>query len=58
MFDLSKLKGFADDQSFVPQMLKFPYGSLENIVGKGENGGHHHFLLFSQDFQKPFFLRD
>ena len=25
----------------------------ENIMGKGENAGHQHFLLFQQYFQKP-----
>ena len=25
----------------------------ENIVGKGENAGYHHFLFFPQCFQKP-----
>ena len=30
---------------------------LENIMGKGENAGHQHFvLLFPQCFQKPSFL--
>ena len=28
---------------------------VENFVGKGENAGYQHFLLFSQYFQKvPF----
>ena len=26
---------------------------VENIVGKEENAGYQHFLLFSQCFQKP-----
>ena len=25
----------------------------ENLVGKGENAGYQHFLLFLQCFQKP-----
>ena len=29
---------------------------LENIMGKGENVGYHHFLLFLQCFQKAFSL--
>ena len=30
-------------------------GRVENIVGKGENAGYQHFLLFPQCFQKaPF----
>ena len=27
---------------------------VENIVGKGENAGYQHFLLFPQYFQKPY----
>ena len=27
-------------------------GRLENIVGKGENAGYQHFLLFQQCFLK------
>ena len=27
-------------------------GWVENIAGKGENAGYHHFLLFPQCFQK------
>ena len=30
-------------------------GLVENIVGKGENAGHQHFLLFPQCFQKVYF---
>ena len=40
----------------VAQKLKFVYGRVENIVGKGENAGYQHFLLFSQSFQKSFLL--
>ena len=28
------------------------YEQVENIVGKGENAGNQHFLLFPQCFQK------
>ena len=28
------------------------YDREENIVGKGENAGYEHFLLFPQYFQK------
>ena len=31
--------------------MKFDFGSGENIVGKGENAGYQHFLLFLQCFQ-------
>ena len=32
--------------------LKFVCGRVENIVGKGENAGYQHFLLFTYGFQK------
>ena len=37
------------------QKLKFTLGGVENIVGKGENAGYQHFLLFPQCFQKASF---
>ena len=49
---LSKLKAFADDNSNVTKMTKFAGDSLENIVGKGDNAGYQHFLLFQQFFLK------
>ena len=33
-------------------MMKFVFDSVENIVGKVENAGYQHFLLFQQCFQK------
>ena len=53
--DWSKLKAFPDDKISVNQKLKFDIGRVENIVGKGENAGYQHFLLFPQCFQKAFF---
>ena len=50
--DWSKLKAFADDKINVTQNLKFVLEREENIVGKGENAGYQHFLLFPQCFQK------
>ena len=38
----------------VTEKLKFVLGGVENIVGKGENAGYQHFLLFPQCFQKAF----
>ena len=32
------------------------FDSVDNTVGKGENAGYQHFLLFSQCFPKPFSL--
>ena len=36
-------------------MVIFVFDRVENIVGKGENAGHWHFLLFSKCFQKASF---
>ena len=52
IFDWTKLKAFADDKINVNGKLKFWFGRVENIVGKGENAGYQHFLLFPQCFQK------
>ena len=53
ILDWSKLKAFADDKLNATEKLKFVLGRVENIVGKGENAGYQHFLLFPQCFQKP-----
>ena len=55
ILDWSKFKAFADDKMNVTKELKFVSGREENIVGKGENAGYQHFLLFPQCFQKGFF---
>ena len=47
---LTKLKTFADNKFNVANMISF-FDSLENMVGKGENAGYQHFLLFLQCFQ-------
>ena len=46
------MRKFADDKIYVTESLKFVLGRVENIVGKGENAGYQHFLLFQQCFQK------
>ena len=48
---LSKLKASTDKNSKVAQMMKFVSDGIESIVGKGENAGYQHFLLFLQSFQ-------
>ena len=48
--DQFKFKAIADDKINVTEELKFILGRVENIVGKGENAGDQHFLLFSQCF--------
>ena len=51
----SKLKAFADNKIIETEKLKFVFGRVDNIVGKGENAGYQHFLLFPQCFQKASF---
>ena len=55
IFNKSRLKAIADDKINVTWKLNFDIGRVENIVGKGENAGYQHFLLFPQCFQKPSF---
>ena len=50
ILDFSKLKAFADDKINVTQKLKFVFRRVENNVGKRENAGYQHFLLFPQYF--------
>ena len=50
ILDNFKLKAYADDKNLT-QRLEF-MGQVENIVGKGENAGYQHFLLFPLCFQK------
>ena len=51
---LPKLKAFADDKLNVSQNIKVVFHMIENMVGKKENAGYQHFLLFPQCFQKAF----
>ena len=54
LLGLPKLKAFADDKLNVTQNVKVVFHRIENIVGKEENAGYQHFLLFPQCFQKAF----
>ena len=54
---LSKLKALADDKLNVAKIMISVSYWVENIVGKGENAGYQHFLLFPQSFQKVSPLR-
>ena len=56
IIDCSKSAAFADKID-VNEKVKFGLGRAENIVGKGENAGNQHFLLFPQSFQKASFSR-
>ena len=40
------MKAFGDDKINVTEKLKFVSASVKNIVGKGENAGNQHFLVF------------
>ena len=50
---MTKLKACADDKLNVAEMTVSVFDSVENTVGKGENAGYQHFLLFPQSFPKP-----
>ena len=54
ILDTTKLKAFADDILNVAKMTISLFHRVENTVGKGENAGYQHFLLFTQCFPKPF----
>ena len=56
IIDWSKFKAFADDKLTTTQKLKGVHRRVENIMGKGENAGYQHFLLFPLCFQKLFYL--
>ena len=48
---MTKLKAFADDNINVAQLMSPVFDRVENIVGKGENAGYQHFLLFPNVFK-------
>ena len=47
------MKAFAYNNLKVVKMMIYDLDRVEIIVGKGENAGSQHFLLFPQCFQKP-----
>ena len=49
----SKLKAFAEDKRDDVKLMISVLDRVENTVGKGENAGYQHFLLFPQCFPKP-----
>ena len=50
--DVTKLKAFANDKLKVARMMISLLDRAEDTVGKGENDGYQHFLLFPQCFSK------
>ena len=55
ILNMTKLE--ADNKMKVTEKMKFILKMLENIVGKGENGGYQHFLFFPQYFSKGLILK-
>ena len=56
IFYVTISKAFTDDKINVAQIMIPVFDRVENIVGKGENAGYQHFLLFPQCFQKASFF--
>ena len=54
ILDWFKFEAFADDNLKVIKMIIYVLDRVENIVGKRENAGYQHFLVFPLCFQKPF----
>ena len=52
----SKVKAFANGKFTDAMMMFSVFRRVESIVGKGENAGYQHFLLFPQCFQKSSWL--
>ena len=52
IFDVTKLKAFADEKIIIAQMMISVFDRVENIVEKGENAGNQHFLSFPIMFSK------
>ena len=48
ILDWSKLKAFANNNLDVSKKMISVYDRVESIVGKRENAGNQHFLLFPQ----------
>ena len=55
LLDWSKFKAISDNKINVDLKQQLCLGWVENTVGKGENAGYQHFLLFPQVFKRPLF---
>ena len=51
-----QIESFYRRQNESDLKLKFVSERIENILGKGENAGYQHFLLFPKCFHKPHFI--
>ena len=56
ILDMTKLRAFAGDKLNALKIMISHFDRIENTVGKGENAGYQHFLLFPHCFPKPSFL--
>ena len=56
ILDITKFKAFSDDKSNIAKMTISHIHRVEHMVGKGENAGNQHFLLFRQCFLKPSYV--
>ena len=50
-FDITKLKACVDDKLNVAKMMISLFDRIEDTMGKGENAGYQHFLLFPRFFE-------
>ena len=57
IFRLIQIQSIADDKLDLIQEMKSHFHTVVNIVGKGENAGYQHFVLFPQCFLKAFFVK-
>ena len=49
---MTEFKAYVDKKINSTPLFQFVFDRVENIVGKGENAGHQHFLLFLKCFLK------
>ena len=56
ILDMTKVKASEDNKLNVAKMIISLCYRVENTVGKEENAGYQHFLLFPQCFPKPISL--
>ena len=52
IFNITKLKAFADDKLNIAKTTISHFDRVGNTVQKGEYAGYQHFLIFPQCFQK------
>ena len=57
IIDWSKFKEYAGDKINATKNMNFVLERVENIVGKEENAGYKHFLLFPTMFSKGLLFR-